>query len=377
MLAQHISVRASGRRSVVEAAAACCGVNSQDLRESFASFWARTEGFEADAMQREFRPMGGLARAWTARGTMHTFPSKDYFAHVFGSPRKRVLGRYERSARRRGIPHLGKRVESLYGPLLDDIKGRAVTSAYIGDFVSERLGRLGLNPRARLRRGWSSSPVVGPAWTGITEMSYLGLLVNAGRRGSESIWMRAADWVHMGRSRPPPEECVNRLVRMYVERYGPVTRADISYWSGLLSSEVGAALAAMKGELTEAGAGGPRGTHYSLGEPPRDADPPAAAVLPEFDSLMMGYRDKARVLPDRLLAYVFRPQGMVSPTFLVDGFVAGTWRRWSERGGTVVTVMPGADLSSGARRAVEGEFAEYGEFLGVPLRVTFSSPVRA
>jgi hypothetical protein len=88
---QCLSKKASGSKSVVRVAEGCCGINSQDLRESFSSFWARIEGFRDSDLLNEYKPGGGLVRTWTIRSTMHTFPSKDYYIHVFGSGCKRIL----------------------------------------------------------------------------------------------------------------------------------------------------------------------------------------------------------------------------------------------------------------------------------------------
>ncbi|HYC11502.1 MAG TPA: winged helix DNA-binding domain-containing protein [Nitrososphaerales archaeon] len=371
---QYLSRVASGPHSPVTAAEATCGVNSQDFGESFLSFWARVERFADSSLHSELRPKGGLVRTWTVRGTMHIFPSKDYHVHVFGSPRKRILLRYDNAARRRGIPLGDARVHSLYLPLLDDIKGRAVTSAYIADFISNRLTRMGLKGRRRMVRGWSSRPTIGPSWVGVTEMSYLGLLVNAGRKGSESLWMRTADWLSAGRGVPEPETCVVELVRKFIRNYGPVSRADILYWSYLLSREVGASISTLKRDLVEERVEGSKETYYSLEGAPKDAcEPQGATVLPEFDSLMMGYRDKSRFLPPDKTKQVFRPLGMVSPTVLIDGFVAATWRKKRERNRMTVSVLPLRELAARERRSIEERFSQLGDYLGTSLEAKVSA----
>ena len=82
---QHLSMKAHGRGSLEKIADSCCGINSQDVNSSISSFWARIEKFSPDHYRREFRKRGSLSRTWTVRGTVHTFPSKDYYTFVFGS----------------------------------------------------------------------------------------------------------------------------------------------------------------------------------------------------------------------------------------------------------------------------------------------------
>ena len=42
--------------------------------------------------------------------------------------------------------------------------------------------------------------------------------------------------------------------------------------------------------------------------------------------MLLAFADRTRVLPERYRKAVIRMNGDVAQTFLVDGFVAGTWR---------------------------------------------------
>src|SRR5438094_7913372 len=90
LASQYLSRKASGPRAAVKVAEACCGMNSQDLLESYSSFWARVDGFRDSDLTSELRPRGGLVRTWNFRSTMHTIPSKDYCVSVPGSPQTRA-----------------------------------------------------------------------------------------------------------------------------------------------------------------------------------------------------------------------------------------------------------------------------------------------
>jgi len=374
---QCLSTNASGSGCAVTVAEACCGINSQDFLESFSSFWARISGFKDTDLLSELRPGGGLARTWTIRGTMHTFPSKNYYMYVFGSGRKRILSRYDSWAKQLGIPSRDVRIESLYQPLMDQIKGTPVTSDYIKRYMMERLDQLGFKSRMQLRRGWSSQPTDGPSWVGITEMSYLGLLVSAGRKGSQSLWMRASDWLEPRSKAPDPEDCIVELVRRYIQRYGPVSRSDIAYWSNrLLADEVDRSIAALKKDLIQERFEGSKEIFYSFGGGNEDfPEPPEVIILPEFDSLMMGYRDRARFLSPKWLGIVSRSQGIISRTILLDGFVAATWGRKRERKGITFSVSPFRDLDARARRLIEDRFAEYSNYLECGIHVDFLEPL--
>ena len=65
---------------------------------------------------------------------------------------------------------------------------------------------------------------------------------------------------------------------------------------------------------------------------PRAPLPPARTVapvrlLPIWDNLLLGHADRRRVIDDEYRQVLFGGVGASRPTLLVDGFVAGTWRR--------------------------------------------------
>jgi Winged helix DNA-binding domain len=355
---------------VVKVAEACCGINSQDFLESFSSFWVRIDGFKDRDLNSELKPKGGLVRAYAVRGTMHTISSKDYWMHVFGGPRKRFLPGIDNVAKKRGIPDRVSRMRLLYEPFLDHIKGRTVTSNEVEEFMIKRLTQLGLPARMKLRRGWQSQATYGPAWVGFSEMSFLGLLVSAGRRGSESLWMRSSDWLGSGRSPPNPEQCTVELIRKYIQCYGPVTREDIVYWTFLRKRDVNIALDALKGDLTIERIDGNE-EYFSLGDSGEALEAPGALVLPEFDSLMMGYKDKSRFLPDNHLKSVFLSLARIERTILLDGFVAATWKRKTNREGITVLVNPLRTLKVKEKRSIEEEFARYSDYKATKILVDF------
>jgi len=201
-------------------------------------------------------------------------------------------------------------------------------------------------------------------------MSHLGLLVNAGRKGSESLWMSSADYLATGRNVPDPEDCMVELVRKYIECYGPVSREDIAYWSYLLKKDVDMALEALEEDLIKENL--PSGQEYfSFGENSREApEPPSAVILPEFDSLMMGYKDKSRFLSRDIVKKVFGGLAAVNRTILLDGFVAATWKR-KKAAGMIVDVSPLRTLKAGERRSIEEEFASYADYQGTRISVEF------
>jgi Winged helix DNA-binding domain len=353
---QCLSERLSGSEASVKVADACCGIQSQNFPESLSSFWARIDGFQNNDVMRELRPGGGLVRTRAARGTMHTIPCKDYYTYALGAAGDRYHSWLERTAKQRNYPPREERFRLIYTPVLEEIKGRAVTKEEMTAIVSARARSLGL------KKG---------AWTGIGEMQFNGLLVDAGKKGSRGVYMRSDDWIP--RLKPPPDRqtCSVELVRRYIARHGPVLKEDIVYWAFYSRQQLDKALADLSGEIVELKIAGSKNPMIDLDRkidqkfPP----PPAAIVLPKYDSLMMTLRDKSRFMDMRYYRRVHHALGMIRPTILLDGFVAGIWRRVAKKNSSSIEVHSFKKLDSHQKEAVEQKFSGYAEFIEQPVAV--------
>ena len=90
------------------------------------------------------------------------------------------------------------------------------------------------------------------------------------------------------------------------------------------------------------------------GAPLPDAEVPAPVrFLPKWDNVLLAFADRTRVLPEEHRKTVIKMNGDVAQTFLVDGFVAGTWRVEEER----IVVEPFETLSRAVKAEVEDEAA--------------------
>ena len=58
-----------------------------------------------------------------------------------------------------------------------------------------------------------------------------------------------------------------------------------------------------------------------------DEDTPAPPrLMAMWDSILLAYVDRTRVIPEEFRKSMIRSNGDVLPTLLVDGYVAGVWR---------------------------------------------------
>jgi hypothetical protein len=185
-------------------------------------------------------------------------------------------------------------------------------------------------------------------------LSCRGVTCRAGDRGRDSTFALLDDWVP---SAPAPPDPVAELARRYFRAFSPATAADFTTWSGLPS---GAAIRAIRNELTEVRFDGRRGWTLGAVEPVQ-----GLRLLPMFDNYLLGYRDRTAMLdPARhLQVYV---GGIIKPTVVCDGRVIGIWRlersARSERPATI-RVEPFERLTRRHRVELERERAGIESFL--------------
>jgi hypothetical protein len=167
----------------------------------------------------------------------------------------------------------------------------------------------------------------------VREMSLKGLVCNGEPRGpwyhdTEQTYADVKRWVP---SMTEVEEkgAQEALMMDYLRGYGPAREQDYAYWAGLKVSAARKVLKRIEPELATVEAAGQKGRLYlpsdNLSDLEQTAAVPMARLLPKFDALIMGHREKARFMDEPTRKRVFLPTAEVSATVLVDGRVEGVW----------------------------------------------------
>ena len=91
-------------------------------------------------------------------------------------------------------------------------------------------------------------------------------------------------------------------------------------------------------------------------------------MLPGYDEYLLGYKDRSAVLePAHAPRLAPGGNGVFAPMLVVDGAIAGTWKRTIKRDGIELSLSPFFPIGNLRERV--GEAARrYGEFVGMPLR---------
>ena len=175
-------------------------------------------------------------------------------------------------------------------------------------------------------------------------------------------WLGADDWS------ASTDDALEHLVRRYLGAFGPATAADLSQWSGLAVARVrpGIAAAEASGDLRRFSDERGRELLDLEGSPLPDADTPAPPrLLPMWDSTILAFADRTRLISDEDRRVVVARNGDTLPTFTVDGVVAGLWWAASTAGGrTRIAIEPfRPPLARADARSLEREAEQLAEIV--------------
>lgn len=148
-----------------------------------------------------------------------------------------------------------------------------------------------------------------------------------------------------------PDAGLELLVRRYLGAFGPAAAADIARWAGLPA----AAIRPMVERLDLRRFADEQGrTLFDLRDAPLPdpATPAPIRFLPTWDATLLVHARRTGIMPEDRRPLVFNTKTPHSvPTFLVDGYVAGTWRYEKGR----VEVVPFETLPAETTRQLEAE----------------------
>ena len=167
----------------------------------------------------------------------------------------------------------------------------------------------------------------------------------------------------------PRDEALYELAWRYFTTRGPATAQDFSWWSGLTIADARRGAEAAEPELEREPMDG-RTYWFPPSAPSGRAAPrPIAHLLPNYDELLVAYRDRsaAAQLVD-VSALGTRQSSIFDYVVVLDGQVVGRWKHdRTRRGAAMVALTIAAPLTDAGQRAVSAAARAYGEFLEMPL----------
>jgi hypothetical protein len=331
-----LGIAAADAPTPVDAVRGLLAMQAQDFAGALWSVGLRVPDATAASVEAA-HTSGAIVRSWPMRGTLHLVAAEDlgWMLSLTGSRMVRAA-----EGRRRGLG-----LEAADFVLAEDI-------------VRGLLGGGAHTSRAELLAALRAGGLPTDGQRGVHTLGQLaqtGVLVQSGR----DVWTLLEEWIPAPRVLAP-EEALREFALRYMLGHGPATARDLAWWSSLTLTDARAGLAAAGAELETLEVDGQ--TYYL--RPGLEPAPRAAHLLPGFDEFVLGYTDRtAQLAPEHFTTIVPGGNGVFHPTIVVDGQVAGTWKREKTR----LRLIPFGTLSATTLRAIRRRVERYSGFLGTEL----------
>lgn len=243
---------------------------------------------------------------------------------------------------------LGKRITAAHPTVLSALRDEPLTIHEIEAILARELIGLEIPPNRSLWRHFTSTvPLI--------------QVPHPRETYGRARYVAALDWLG-----PPtaaqldPARSAAHLAARYLGAFGPASADDLAAYVGRGRDprRWRAAIEDLGDQLIELRAEDGRRLIDLTGAPrPAEDTPAPPRLLARWDSLLLAYgtRDRTRVLATQHQAIVSTRNADVLPTFLINGFVAGTWLPRAGRDGPHAELRPFGRLARGDRDALQAE----------------------
>jgi hypothetical protein len=280
------------------------GLQAQDPKAPYYGLWTRIADFEPEALS-ELLLERAVVRVALMRSTIHLVSGRDALAlRPLLQP---LIERATQTNWGAGVTGVDRAELAAAGRALVDREPQ--TFARLGLALSARWPDADPKALAQMVRALVSLVQVPPRglWG----------------RGGAAAHTSAEAWLAGVAAAPAPSAA--DVVCRYLAAFGPATVADVQKWSGL--TRLAPVLDALRPELVcfsdEAGR-----VLFDLPDAPRPdpSTPVPLRLVAPFDNVLLSHVDTTRILPAEHQGKVMTQNGLVSGTYLVDGFVQGGWK---------------------------------------------------
>jgi DNA glycosylase AlkZ-like len=304
------------------------GVQAQWPSAPYVGIWTRTTSFRREALERHLAS-AAVVKATVMRQTLHLVTRRDYA--LLRAALSETNFPDQLASAKRLAPSI--RALAAAGPVTME-EGLA--------YLKREHGLTGIDARR--------------AWRGASVRAHVV------HHHETALWRARPEGRFVAIDAPEahvPVEARAEIIRRYLAAFGPASRRDLVAWSMMHVPELQLALDRLE-PLRRFRDEQDR----ELFDVPRaslpDAETPAPVrFLPKWDNALLAWADRTRILPEQYRKKVIRMNGDVAQTFLVDGFVAGTWRVADGR----VVPEPFAALPRSVQRELEEEAGRLEAFL--------------
>jgi hypothetical protein len=200
------------------------------------------------------------------------------------------------------------------------------------------------------------------------QLAMEGLICGGPRDGRQPTFVLFDAWAPHAQRKPRDASLAELALRYFASR-GPATAQDLAWWSGLTVKDALAAIALAGNGLVQETIDGKAHWHASCSTLPEGSSKPAASVhlLPPFDEYLVGYRDRSAAIDIEHNRTVIAINGLFNASIVVDGRIAGLWKRTPGKTSVALELQPFRSLPKSRLPVLRAAAKRYGAFVGMPV----------
>ena len=196
-----------------------------------------------------------------------------------------------------------------------------------------------------------------------------GILCLGPDKGAKPTYVLLDDWIGpVNFSSLSRNDACEELARRYLSAYGPATPDDMAAWSGLSLTDIRAAWERITRELAEVEIDGQSAwmlTAHLARLDEFSTETVIVRLLADFDTYLLGYRSRDRIVEARYAKRINAGGGMIRPVLLVNGQVVGIWDKAIKRHRLNILVTTFEPLEFGVQFSLNDEVDDMARFLGM------------
>jgi Winged helix DNA-binding domain len=338
-------------RTPVEVVAALGAMQAQDYVGALWSVGLRLPG-ATEAMVEQAFAERSIVRTWPMRGTLHFVAAADVHWMLQLLTPRIIAGSASRARNLELDAAVFARCEKIFVRALQG--GRQLTREAMLELLAAN------KIHTASQRGYHI----------LWRLAQEGVIIFAARTGKSHTFALLEEWV------PPVKKfdrtaALSELARRYFTSHGPALLSDFTGWSGLKTSDARMGIEGAAADLR----------HEKI----KDEDfwmsatatvcatkAMEAHLLLGFDEYLLGYKDRSAVLAKQYAQRIVPgSNGMFLPTVVINGHVAGTWKRALKKKTVIITLHCFTPLKKPAKQAVLARAEQYGRFIGLPVETIF------
>ncbi len=166
------------------------------------------------------------------------------------------------------------------------------------------------------------------------------------------------------------EESLFKLATKYFQSHSPATLHDFLWWSGLSVTEAKKAISSIKKDFVPEKINGVEYLFPVAATSPKKINR-TVFLLPAFDEYLISYKDRSASIFTDHEPKAFSKNGIFWPTIVINGKVAGTWKREIKKDKVIVTTLFFDSKNKVNKSGLQKEVEKFGNFLNCKPELAF------